>query len=85
MPQLLLFGQAFPVLFDVLGLGPPLLADDLGDLRVGKPWVLGDDLPLVVLSVKYEGYQRRRRTVSVPASLYRIHLGQDNTTKSLAA
>lgn len=53
--DLLLLREPLPVVLDVLGLLPPLLADELRYLRVRESGVTCRDLPLVVLSVKNEG------------------------------
>jgi hypothetical protein len=54
MADLLFICQSFPAVLDFFWLVSPLLADDFGDLRVGKPGVVSDDLSLVVLSVEDE-------------------------------
>jgi hypothetical protein len=56
MVLLLLLGEQLPLVLALLGLLAPLLADDLGDFWVGKPWVLLHHLGLVVLAVEDEGY-----------------------------
>lgn len=53
-----LFGEELPLVFALLGLVAPLLADDFGDFRVGESGVLLDYLGLVVLAVKNEGWGR---------------------------
>jgi hypothetical protein len=52
---LLLLGEQLPLVLAFLGLFAPLLADDLGDFRVGEPRVVLHYLGLVVLAVKNEG------------------------------
>jgi hypothetical protein len=52
---LLLLGKLLPLVLALLGLVAPLLADNLGDLWVGEPWVCLHHLGLVVLAVEDEG------------------------------
>ena len=59
MALFLLFGESVPLGFDVFPLVLPLVADDLGDFRVGKPRVVGDYLGLLVLSVEDEGWEKK--------------------------
>lgn len=54
MMQLLFLGQLLPLFLVLVRFSPPLLADDLGDLRVGEAGVFGHDAGLVVLAVEDE-------------------------------
>ena len=58
MTKLLFFCKRFPLVLDLGGLVLPLLADDLGDLWVGKTRILSDDLGLMVLTVQNESYEK---------------------------
>lgn len=51
---LLLVGESLPIVLGLLVLLAPVLADDLGDFRVGESWVDGDDAGLVMLTVENE-------------------------------
>lgn len=50
--------EGLPVVLDLSGGIPPLLANDLGDLGIGEARILGDDCGLVVLAVQDESYTR---------------------------
>lgn len=52
--EFLLFSKGFPLVLDFRSLIAPLLADYLGDFRVCKAWVLGNDLALMMLAIKNE-------------------------------
>ena len=56
MSELLLFSKRFPPCFHLGRLILPLLADDLGYLRVREAGILGDDLCLLVLAIQDESY-----------------------------
>lgn len=56
MAELLLFGESFPLVLHFDCLVAPLLADNLGDFRIGKAWVLGNDFALMMLAIKDECY-----------------------------
>ena len=55
--EFLFFGKHFPLVFLFGRLVLPLLSNDLGDFRISKPRILRDNLSLVVLAVKNEGYE----------------------------
>ena len=52
------FSMVVPDGFDVVGGALPHCADDLGDFRVGLPWVLGYYGGMVVLPEKDESFQK---------------------------
>jgi hypothetical protein len=52
MALFLLLRQVLPISLDGLGLVPPLLADNLGHLGIGKTWILGRNRRLVMLTVQ---------------------------------
>lgn len=58
MTKLLFLCKRFPLVLDLGRLILPLLADDLGDLWVGKTRILSDDLGLMVLTVQDESYAK---------------------------
>lgn len=58
MMQLFFFGKLLPLFLVQVRFGAPLLADDLGNFRVGETGVFGHDAGLVVLSVEDECYER---------------------------
>lgn len=60
MALFLFLGKSPPLVLVLFTLVSPLLSDDLGYLRVGKPRVLSDDLALMVLSIQDEGFLIRR-------------------------
>lgn len=49
--------QVLPNLLLVFALSLPLFADDLGDFRIGKSRIAGDDVMLVMLAIKNKCYK----------------------------
>lgn len=54
MAKLLFLSERFPLSLDFDCLIAPLLANDLGDLRVGETGILRDDLGLMMLAIEDE-------------------------------
>lgn len=46
--------ESFPFALSLVRKRPPLLPDDLRYLGIRKPWVLGHNSGLIVLTIEYE-------------------------------
>ena len=55
--KLLFFRKCFPLAFLFWWLVLPLFSNNLRDFRVGKTWVLGNDVGLMMLTIKDESLQ----------------------------
>lgn len=51
MTKFLFLGKSLPLVLHFDRLIAPLLSDNLGNLRIGKAWVLSYDLSLMMLAI----------------------------------
>lgn len=48
------FCKSFPLIFGLLWKLSPLFSNNLRDIRIGQPGILGDDCRLIMLTIQYE-------------------------------